>query len=997
MFRKILAYISTIAVIIATSCSDDFNVPESNGIGPDGEVVFTLDIPALTTVKTRAEDPEFQVNDIAVLIYNAENTVPAQFEHIYLASGINENNNKLTELPENKLQLSFKIEKNIRNSNLTFYFIANPANVDTKLKTLTINDLKESTVNYVFQSELLTMCGTTLSNNGIIQDSPVPLFRNAVKITVAVGDNENTEARPFQVFGMAEESVLLAGLEKSLSPALKVKSFPDDIENTDATYCHPTQNVKNQNDILGNIYVITKAAFDGKEYYYRMDFCNKNADTIDFLDAESNHWYQFIIQEVNGAGYLTPEEASLHPDSDIVYEIHDHSPVSYNMISDGIRELGVSHKIDYDGSGQAYLYIKVFSKIDEEMDKPLNKLSYTSEASWLAFDEIEEVSDEEYIGSDGIDDDKNNPGKIYRVPLKFSVGSGNISTDIVVDWMGLKRTVPVELNLSFNGAQTSSASLTIIYNGQTTIDDYWAFLASTDNENPYGNNLLWGVQEDNNNGKIRNQGFHFPVMYGESGNLATYSYSLAFDKDEKFNNVKDVIIRYTDNNVTITNNGDNKTFTITRNNNDQYRYLTGKINFVFSFNDGTSEIYSFDTYHTGFFHKDDNEFRLDIEGKDNDYYYYEVVPVEVDGKPRYLLDRNLAAKSAQDYIRNVDGSIVTGNDNAAGGYFYVAHQETAYEDPVMYNVSPPGYSIPNKNEWGAIRTSTLFHTEYDGSLYPAYYETSVGRIYFPKAMMYLNGNHTGEGRAGYYWTSTASSGSEKDEIGRWLNMLVMAGSTTTYYNGYVLVGDNTSAAYGCSVRCINRSNETEGIVKRTHFMVAGATHVYLYTFDNEGNRISPMTWPGQSVFNFATASPSAWTGFEYSSFQFYPEDMYVIFNFVEENGIIHTFSKGTDGNTVYTDNVAPSACLGWKMIGDDAKDIIPSGSISADGTPLSPAQQTSLGNWWQCDKDNRSVNDYKRDIYLYLIGDVFSNHSNWTPNDGLPVKASPYNDAIFIW
>ncbi|MDE6065796.1 MAG: hypothetical protein K2G27_03140, partial [Duncaniella sp.] len=583
-------------------------------------------------------------------------------------------------------------------------------------------------------------------------------------------------------------------------------------------------------------------------------------------------------------------------------------------------------------------------------------------------------------------------------PLDFAVGSGNISTDIAVKWMGLERIVPVELNLPFNGSRLSSASLTINYNGGTKFDDYWAFLSSTDNGNVAGSPLLWGVQEDENNGKVRNQGFHFPVMYGEGGNLATYTYNLVFDKDEKFNNIKDVVVNCTDNNVTITNNGDNKTFTITRNNNDQYKYSVGKINFLFTFNDGMSEIYFFDTYHTGFFHKDDNEYRLDITGIDPDYYYYEVVPVEVDGKPRYMLDRNLAAKSAQDYIRGVNGDEVKGTVKAAGGYYYVAHQETQYEDPMMYNVSPPGYSIPNKNEWGSIRTSASFHTEYDGSLYPAYYETSVGLVYFPKAMMYQGGNLTGEGRSGYYWTSTASTATEKDEIGKWLNMLVMAGSTTTYYNGHVYDPNNRDLTYGCSVRCINRSNEAEGLAKRTHFMVAGATHVYMYIEDEDGNRTSPTTWPGQSLFNFATASTSNWMGFEYSSSQFYPEGMYVIFNFVDQNGVIWTFSKGKDGNTEYTANIAPTSCSGWRVTGDRTDAIRPSGNITADGTHLTPAQETALGNWWQCDKDRMTVHDYTRgDVYLYLIGDVFPDKPDWTPNDGVPVKASEDNVDVFIY
>ncbi|MDE6066264.1 MAG: hypothetical protein K2G27_05525, partial [Duncaniella sp.] len=179
MLRKIFVIISVIAVLIASSCSDDLSVPQLNGIGPDGEVVLTFDVPALTMVKSRATDPEFQVDDICVLIYTAEDALPAQYEHIYAVSGLNGNNNKLTELSDNKLQLSFKLDKELRNSNLTYYFIANPGNEDDVLKGLTIAGLKAYSVGYVSRSENLTMCATTVSDGGVIRDSPVPLYRNA--------------------------------------------------------------------------------------------------------------------------------------------------------------------------------------------------------------------------------------------------------------------------------------------------------------------------------------------------------------------------------------------------------------------------------------------------------------------------------------------------------------------------------------------------------------------------------------------------------------------------------------------------------------------------------------------------------------------------------------------------------------------------------------------------------------------------------------------------
>lgn len=1007
MYKKIITYICVLSTLFISSCSDDFGMPEANGIGPDGLVQLTLDVPSLTTVATRAEDPEFQVHDITVLIYTGETPSPAQWEHIFLDNTQNEKNKSLTELDGNQLRLTFKIDREIRNKELTYYFIANYA--DGNFQEKTIASLKSDKVlDAIGDVGSFVMCGSTTSNNGTFTDSPIPLYRNAVKVSVTDGDAADATALTYQVFGMANSSSLLAGTENSLSEAIAPTSYPANIEASTVSYYHPTQNVgEDTGAVMGNIFVITKAAYEGIDYFYRMDFCKKDNDgKVTFLNAQANHWYQFIIQEITGTGYPTPEEASLHPDSDIVYEIHDHSPQSYNMISDGIRELGVSHAITYNGNSEKYLYIKVFSKIESEMndDKLSEKIKLSTEASWLIFGEIEEVTDESDLGTNGPDGDDNDRGKLFRVPLIFNVGSGNLTTSVSVTWMGLERTVPVVSEIEFNGGKISSATLTMSYGGgNTTIADYWSFLSSTDNDgSATGSAVLWGVQKDPNNGKIRNQGFHFPVMYGENGTFATYSYDLKFNKDEKFNSIKSVKITSTDSNVTITEKEgtDHKEFTITRSNDDRYAYVTGKISFAFEFTNGStevySEVYSFDTYHTGFFHKDDNEYRLDINGKDPAYYYYEVLPIDVDRKTRYILDRNLAAKSAQDYIRDADGNTVTGNHDAAGGYYYVAFQEQLYEDPVMLKVSPPGYRIPDRNEWGAIRTSSSFHNDFDGTIYPAYYDTAVGRTYFPKAMMYLGENVTGEGRSGYYWTRTPSSGSEKDEIGRWLNMLVMAGSTTTYYNGYVLVGNDKNAAYGCSVRCINDEEDTTDQVKRTNFMVAGATHVFLYKEEN-GERIAPTTWPGKAVFNFATASPDSWTGFEYSSSQFDPEDMYVVFNFVDQDGIIHTFSKDENGNTIYTDNLSPKECQGWEVIGDTSTGIVPVDAYNTlDGIELMPALSTALKNWWRC-----GINDDKPFVYdyqtaprkLYLVGSATT--GDWDTN--ALTEISPNTMGLYTW
>lgn len=1012
---KIHITILSLILLLLASCSDEFGLPDERGIQSDGTVELTFSVPSATVVNTRAEaDPEYQVNDISILVFNGSDseTAPAQ-----IIEKLSEGN--LISLNDNRYKVSFKLNADIRSSkDLQFYFIANiPENV-TFQDNATLSSILKQESNSVGESGKFVMSGYSSLSDLTTKD--IPLYRNGTKITVnnavSSGSSEQTfepgaTAYQFSVFGTAIKSSILAGYlstpdskEYCGSPVSTYK-FSNDVENNQFVYTHPTLNT---GDNEGKTFIIVKANYQKKDYFYRLDFKQKKPkqgsttgeEEEMYLDLLPNHWYQVMIESVDGPGYSSPEEASKHPLSLITYDIHDHAPIIYNMISDGMRELGVTHEVTYNNGviedekwSEKYIDIKCFSKYDSEMTSLPEGLTIISEDEWLEISDPE-ITDANLIGT-GSESDPNHTGRVFRYKLRFKKTAelGTLNSDITVAWKGLTRKIPVTWERSFSGSDLCKVKLRI-YNEenelQEEITDYWGFLASKEEGSNYSGAGLWGISPSKNNGKIRNQGLHFPVMYGDPGktNEARWRYEYEVDmtalKDYDFEWKAKIegdptILDHVKINGSSTLSGthqmnDNLIFTITRPGNaytnsgsvdgetNDYTYGTGK----FILNVTTkpkadepgsrlSNEYSFDLYHTGFFHKDPQTERADTQDPDN-YYYYEVVPIQGAVRMRYWLDRNLGAKSSGMYIEATGGTAYYGDSDAAGGYYQVANYNK-YNDPTMITtIAPPGYRVPQQKVWDAMRNSERFHTEVSGNHFESYYETNdpkIGKVYFPKAMMMENSSKLGESRAGYYWTRTASTGTEKEEIGKWLKMLVISGSSTSYINGNI-------ETYKASVRCINNIPD-DNKLKRTSFNVNGATHVYLYKLDTDGKTKIPTTsWPGHVIGNYSTMK-DGWFNFVFESTDFDPDELYVIFNFVDEKGIIHTMSPETVSNKKNpTDKknpteITPTEAEGWKVKDFTSAEIQDSSEPELSGS-------TNMGYWWVCKhQDPQSVYCYSQD------------------------------------
>lgn len=1053
MFKKLYIYLALLLTFVG--CRDEFDLPVPAGMDSDGNVEFNLALPSLKTVSTRAVN-EDEVKEVTVLVFDGDNK-DAKLKAIISPSKVN-----LKEASGSNYDytVSFKITDRslISEANsLQFYFLANYTSTSEGLEGTNLERLS------TFYVPLTTDDGyMVMSGKADLSTSVVELYRNGAKISVTdplpQDDNGSLadleKSYPFQPFGMAAGASILAGVNHNMGTSMPTNDYPESLGNELVYYVNPTKNDPNQNN---HPFVIVKAnweAGDGKDYYYRLDFKKEttNAEgkkTESLLDVEANHWYQFLIQGVTGPGAATPEAAAANPTPLIEYTIHDHVPVIYNMVSDGIRELGVSNDIVYSGdiskegdtdeakATRAKLYIKLYSLNGDE-EYALNEqglpagLKIEGEEQWF---EIKNLKPSDYAfdrEGDNKDSDKDkgkDEGKVFEAEIYFRKPNdfGDLQGELTISWMGLSRKVKIDWDRMFDTSDLINATL-YIYNEtdecKETVSDYFAFLAS-ENDNNYTGKKLFGVSAASNNQKVRDEGFHFPVMYGhraqkhKSYNDYRWHYEYKIDlkdanelKGTKFDwslevSGSETIAKY----VTVNGNevkdaGTHEanaswSFTLNRLGNaldvdgssmsgapNDYTYGTGELKLTITpYRDGdvdgkptgAPQVYTFDLYHTGFFHlnKDQNH-RVDVTDPDNHYYYYEVVPIMGASRMRYWLDRNLGAKSAGLYIQATGGVTYYGDENAAGGYYQVA-EYTALGAPKMYDkntvqserVSPPGYRVPMQKVWNALRNSTNFDTQAIGGYFNSCYHTSVGDVFFPKARYKdIDGNDVGESRAGYYWTSTVASGVEKEETGKWLKVLSISGETTSYINGavnslnsgYNVNGNTGDAGYAMSVRPINDIEDASNPY-RTSLVVSGATHVYLYRIDNEGNRIATTTWPGHVIGNALTMNnPDNWFEFSYESDNIPAEEFYVIFNFVDEKGKIYTMGKRyMQANGSWKEPMdysastvtSPSKIEGWKIIGDNYfASKYESGLSSIVGNP------TNNEYYWRCYHDKDNYNTY---------------------------------------
>lgn len=1009
MIKKIFTYMA--ALLAFAGCSDDFEPQTPGRLDPDGTLHLSFGVSPMKKGLTRSSD---EIGEVTMYVF-AEGGQQLQASSVTMSGNTG----------------NVLLNRDVINegNSAKFYFVANPVDMDGNAGSL--GGLKGATFSqWEDDSQRLIMSSQEVSLNNA-QSNTIALYHNAAKITVhnAVEDKESDDGYKagsivysFVPQGTATQSPVLAGGLNSADPAAGLGSpassnLPTGLS-TDEQYVHPTDNSSTGN--ANKSWIIVEAEYNGENYYYRLDFQvkkEKSTTPVTYetqaIDVRPNHHYDFLIRSVKGAGYKTIAQAAANPTPMLDYIIHDHAPVIYNMISDGSRELGVAKEKIRNNSqpGQEIFYVKLFSPTESEMEEILNSSNWKSifdiDVDWLKVTDVKELTQsdlgegetmDDYYGDNGsgVDNeehpDTNSRGKIFKVTIDFSNTNnpGTLSTAINVNWHGLSRTVDIKWIREFNTDNlfdpTEKVQIKIYRKGNENWNEYGEDLYNKDYFGDFLKNAVQGVSMDDNNGHHRDNGFHFPMPYGnDDNNKWTYIYKVTLNPqlggggDFTWNvsatgisNMKVLIPSGSG------KNQNDRVFYLTRSSGaNDFNYETGKLILTISTSDGDVTYDNVALYHTGFFHYDNVESgnnSSDNGGASNNKNYiltgvdgatshpgkrnyYEVVTVG----DQHWLDRNMGASSAQSHI---EGGIENPN---AQGYYMAAGYYWMYNNPIIFvNSVPPGYEVPSVEQWNTLKNASNFNIEQVGSYYYPTLRVGEKEVYFPKGR-YFNGTiKQGENRAGYYWTRDAATGTEKEETGNWLKCMQFSGTSSSYINGCTM-GRNGVSPYYMSLRAVAKSNAATNHPEKLFFLVKGATHVYLYKGEGK-DRVAAYSWPGKAIGNYSTSDKTYSFSYETTSSQ--PGEIKVIFNFVDDNGRIYTMSKNSFSEKEDHYSINPEDARGWNVIG------------TTWGVDFDTYTDCGVTISSPLDSDKRSMNG-----------------TLWTCNSGFELPAPPFSPATFriLW
>lgn len=853
--------LSALVIGVFSSCSDDLEV--NKGINPiqDGKILLRIYVPDAPVVKTRADESQS----------DAEKTIKDNGYHYALIYGSDSKLKHIESLDisDTKTTIDFEISNSVSLDGAKIIVVANAPSAITINNANDYSDLQGlydelNSSNQPASPFVMSGIAEATTNGG--NNYSVSLQRTAAKISMELDSSvKNFTMENYTMYNATTKGYYIAAV--SLKENTLDKIYNAGTQNIVVTsgargfynYTYPVLSNAKDINTLNKAYFIVKGQYEGETCYYRVDL--RKQDSSGYFDINPNHWYQIEIVEVRRKGYPTADEAAkrymgMEEDPSLNVKIHDHVAAVMTMTTDGLRELGADREVKMTSS-EAFLTIKCYSAATsyatEILEEPKVEII---DGSWLKIGDITSYTDAPTSG----DQDEDNPGAQWKVHLETTgIMYSDDEATLKVTWQGLEREVKVYYTTEFKISEICDVVLTMTPgSGKGESVDYWPFLSET----------LKGIKKSQlADEKVRDEGFHFPMPYGTTqangeGDLSpwTYSYKLTFKADinaSKISSVTASVPSSTDSylrSVKWTYNNDGTgDLVLSGENKFSYSYATGSISFVIKYNDTTPDLpFSVDLYHTGFFHKDANY--------SDAYYYYEVV--DLGGK--HWLDRNIGATSNMMYSNN-DGINDSGNSEARGSMIKIANA-VSYKDPEQYYklVCPPGYRVPNTTDWDALRLSANFTTgdiqENNDVFSATYYDTNndnMGNVYFPKSRFYNstqdlddynNGGssiktedtNSGNSGSGYYWTTTASSGLEKEEMGAWLQVLNLSGSSNTYISGSI-------RRHQMNVRCIATPDHTSEQRFAIDFNVKGATHVFLYTENADGSKNGIFSFPGKAI------------------------------------------------------------------------------------------------------------------------------------------------------
>ena len=657
--KKLTIWLFMLLAMVSTACSDirDIVGGGTQDLPSDG-VVLTLKLPNFTknTVATRAAT-EQQINSLCVLCYDAGDN--------YLGmSTISSGSIK------DKGDDTYDVKVKAVPGTATLHIVANT--------TITKSDAKNAEgKNNLYNatrdgSPNLTapVCWGSVKVEDLLSPSPkVWLFRQFAKASVTKDSKvTNFEITGFKLFNTATKgTIATTKLNTDVSlPSSVAYADEDDYSMGE----HPFYETP-----AGKAYMIIKAKYDGgPDTFYKVEFFNNGTSTP--MALLRNHHYQVKVTAVNHEGWSKEQEAIDNPtENRLSVEVVDDNPLIVDMITCKDYELGVC-------AGQEVKGKDLIAKISFVTTKPegrdYNDFSVVSnDPSWITVPS-DYKSTATYIdlptsASSIVGGQFSSKCRLYtmNLTLKENFKSDAHTGSVTIKYGDLSLNVEIkQLGYDFRTDPNRLVQIRGLA-GLTSAEeaDYFKWMDSPS---------LKGIEPEENQGRVRNDGLHFFV-----GNNTVYYLIPHLDHDVMVchdSRVKVEEISEGGNNfykVSLAN----KVADPESQENNNYNWWISPKAFTISITNTENNItVNYPVYHVGLFAQLKETEKLVTEyqlgkSKASGWYYYEMVNVEAGGKTYHMLDRNLGATNNGYYSPAT--TALKDNKGAIGGYFKISVAENS--------------------------------------------------------------------------------------------------------------------------------------------------------------------------------------------------------------------------------------------------------------------------------------------------------------------------------
>lgn len=552
---------------------------------------------------------------------------------------------------------------NIPSGTVTVHLVTNVSNLEeTEAKDL--QNIASATSRIIDTNS--PVCWGSVSLNTLLDGTAtVSLLRQYAKVTLKV-DNAVKTVFPEEKAGLIINN---AAAKSAIAPTGYKEPSDDLAETTEFSSTDfgdgTSREVAVTETSAGKAYVIIKAEYNNVVGYYKVGLYKDAKTKKDQFALLRNHNYTITVTKVNDYGFKTKAEAiKSDPENRLVADVVDDNPAITKMIACKDYELGVSDKVYVDAEATS-ANVTVVTTLQEATSSDGSFYTVTPKDSWI------------HSNPDAVETNTNDgtnystQGKKYV--LTFTLDQNDAQEESRTGTITVKSgdlMLTAQIIQKGYDFKRDNDRLVALWDGSNELtNDYFTWLDQVQGITPE-------EIHDGDVAVVRNEGLHFSPVNNK------YSYLIKKLDGDSFEN--------SDTRFTVEDNGSGYWKVTLKNSNDNSLWKSS-----FNIKNTARVKITYDVYHTGIFHKisnTDNQMAEDgeISKLVTGWFYYEVVKVKGNsGKIYLMLDRNLGASNNGPYIRETKA--LEGNENAIGGYFYIATGKT---NNLSSTLSPSGYEIP---------------------------------------------------------------------------------------------------------------------------------------------------------------------------------------------------------------------------------------------------------------------------------------------------------------